>query len=101
MIFRPRRLEAADSCSPDPGQYVPATLKNLFREKKRFAPDEAIQMIRDLLSGLNLMHRSNLIHRDIKPDNIIFVNGKAKLSDPGLVIQVGQEASFAGTFGST
>ena len=58
-------------------------------------------MANELLDGLSFLHKHGLVHRDIKPDNIIFVNGKAKLSDPGLGIQVGQEASFAGTFGST
>lgn len=91
-------MEAADDCGKN-GKYTPATLGNLFRQGKKFTPDEAVSITRNLLSALKLMHEENLIHRDIKPDNIIFVNGQAKLSDPGLVIEVGQSASFAGTFG--
>ncbi len=91
-------MEAADDCGEN-GIYRPATLGNLFRSRKRFTPEEAISITRDLLAGVEVMHKSNLIHRDIKPDNIIFVNGRAKLSDPGLVIEAGQSASFAGTLG--
>ncbi len=91
-------MEAADDCGS--GQsYYPATLGNFFRKGKTFTPAEAVAITRGLLSGLKVMHQENLIHRDIKPDNIIFVNNIPKLSDPGLVIQVGQEASFAGTLG--
>jgi serine/threonine protein kinase len=37
-----------------------------------------------LLLGLNKKHNSNLLHLDIKPDNILIINGKIKYSDFGL-----------------
>ena len=92
-------MEAADNISGDPDSYVPATLGNLFRQKKIFSPEEAVEITRELAAGLQIMHEAGLIHRDIKPDNIIFINGKPKLSDPGLVISVGEAASCAGTPG--
>ncbi|MBO5923684.1 MAG: SUMF1/EgtB/PvdO family nonheme iron enzyme, partial [Lentisphaeria bacterium] len=79
--------------------YIPSTLGNLFRQGQHFTPAEAVAITRELAAGLQVMHNAGLIHRDIKPDNIIFVNGRAKLSDPGLVIRLGEEASFAGTPG--
>ena len=91
-------MEAADNIGSD-SEYIPATLGNFFRQQKRFTPDEAVKIIRELAAGLQVMHNAGLIHRDIKPDNIIFVNGKPKLSDPGLVITLGENASFAGTPG--
>lgn len=91
-------MEAADNLSPEKG-YTPATLGNLFRSKKSFPPEEAIRITRDLLCGLKVMHRSGLVHRDIKPDNIIFVNGQVRLSDPGLVSRAGSTTSLAGTIG--
>ena len=91
-------MEAADNCSLT-GNYLPATLGNLLRQGKRFSPDEAVTILRGLLAGIDTMHRHGLIHRDIKPDNIIFVNGTPKLSDPGLVISEGENATFAGTPG--
>lgn len=91
-------MEAADNCSLT-GNYLPATLGNMLRQGKRFSPEEAVTILRGLLAGIDAMHRSGLIHRDIKPDNIIFVNGTPKLSDPGLVISEGEHATFAGTPG--
>ena len=91
-------MEAADDCSSN-CEYKPATLANLLKRYKCFTPEEAIVTIRELLEGLKVIHEAGLIHRDIKPDNIIFVNGKAKLSDPGLVIKVGETVSLAGTLG--
>lgn len=91
-------MEAADNCG-DGENYIPATLGNLMRQGRRFPPEEAVAISRELLNGISVMHKANLIHRDIKPDNIIFVNGKAKLSDPGLVIAEQEYATFAGTLG--
>ena len=91
-------MEPADNCGSD-DNYEPATLGNFFRKDKEFSPEKAIEITRELLAGLKFMHEANLIHRDIKPDNIIFVNGRPKLSDPGLVIEAGQKTSAAGTLG--
>ena len=91
-------MEAADDLNKG-GEYYPATLGNLLRQGKCFSAEEAVAITRELLSGINVLHEANLIHRDIKPDNIIFVNGKAKLSDPGLVVEAGEFATFAGSPG--
>ena len=91
-------MEAADNCG-DKDNYQPATLGNLMRQGKTFSPDEAVAVTKDLLKGIAVMHNADLIHRDIKPDNIIFINGKARLSDPGLVITTQEYATFAGTLG--
>ena len=46
--------------------------------------DEAIEIILPVLNALNDMHRENLIHRDISPDNIFICNnGKVKILDFG------------------
>ncbi len=51
-----------------------------------------------LAEALEHLHDLGLAHRDVKPANIIFVGGKAKLADIGLVADRGQ-MTFVGTEG--
>jgi TolB-like protein/Flp pilus assembly protein TadD len=44
-----------------------------------------------LSEALAELHRCGLVHRDIKPSNIIFVKGRPKLADIGLVAQAGEK----------
>lgn len=91
-------MELADNLGSDT-LYIPATLTNLLARQKRLSPAETIELGQKLLQGLELLHRAGLIHRDIKPDNILYVNGEPKLSDVGLVRAVSQSLSLGGTLG--
>ena len=51
-----------------------------------------------LSEALHHLHERDLAHRDVKPSNVIFVNGKAKLADIGLVAARDQR-TFVGTEG--
>ncbi len=51
----------------------------------RRSPAVALRVIRDVAAGLAYAHRLGLLHRDVKPENIlIFDDGRAALSDFGL-----------------
>ncbi|WP_300978654.1 protein kinase [Flavobacterium sp.] len=39
----------------------------------------------EILNGIKELHSANIYHRDIKPDNILFVGGTWKISDLGLI----------------
>ena len=57
-----------------------------------------IEVGQNLAEGLHHLHEQGLAHRDVKPSNVIFVNGKAMLADIGLVAARGQR-TFVGTEG--
>lgn len=60
-------------------------LKKLLEENGgSLKPEKAIEIILPVLNALEDMHKENVIHRDISPDNIfICTNGKVKLLDFG------------------
>ena len=60
---------------------------------------ESIGLGVSLAETLEFLHSRELVHRDIKPTNIVFVDGVAKLADIGLVADAGEAQSFVGTFG--
>jgi eukaryotic-like serine/threonine-protein kinase len=61
--------------------YRPKTLESLLRANGRMPVAEVIELGLNLLSALAHLHQRGLIHRDIKPGNIILVNGQPKLAD--------------------
>jgi WD40 repeat protein len=60
---------------------------------------EAAQLVAKLATALAHLHAQGLVHRDVKPSNIIFVRGQPKLADIGLVTGAGDSRSFVGTEG--
>jgi serine/threonine protein kinase len=46
-------------------------LRSLIREKNRFAPEEAVEVIQQVCQALDAAHSVGVIHRDLKPQNIM------------------------------
>jgi len=82
----------------DAETYKPHTLGLQMKREKRVAAEECIRLGATIAEGLDYLHRNQLIHRDVKPSNLIFIDGACRLADIGLVALLGQR-SFVGTEG--
>ena len=91
-------MDAADDLNRGQGEYLADTLGNRIRKSGRRTGQEIHAMLEDLLQGLEYLHQHGLVHRDIKPDNILWVNGRAVLADAGLIAPAGM-GSLAGSPG--
>jgi serine/threonine protein kinase len=79
-----------------PARYRPLTLDIVLRERA-LGVDVSIEIARRLLMGLSRLHDLNLIHRDVKPSNIVFVDHRPKLADIGIVTTVTKASEKIGT----
>ncbi len=68
-----------------PGQLVPAP--------------ETIRLGRQLAEGLATLHAAGLVHRDIKPNNVVFIGGEPRLADIDLVRPAEASLSLGGAQG--
>ncbi len=95
-------MELADDVSGRrpfaPEDYAPKTLRAELLARGRIPVKESIEIGLSVATALVELHRHRLSHRDIKASNIIFVEGRPKLADIGLVAASGQN-SFVGTEG--
>lgn len=98
-------MELADAATMDAGEsahpldYKPKTLRGEIQRRGRLPVEECIAIGATLASALGHLHRHGLVHRDVKPSNIIFVSGAPKLVDVGLVAKMGDTRSMVGTEG--
>lgn len=67
-------------------EYVPGTtLKELIQKRGHLEPDEALAITREIAEALAHAHANGLVHCDIKPHNILMLDGAhAKVADFGI-----------------
>ena len=74
-------------------EYLEGTLDRLIAERA-LEPDAVVRLGQGLLSGLAKVHRSGVVHRDVKPSNIFLRDGVPVLGDFGIAKHVtGSDAS--------
>jgi serine/threonine protein kinase len=101
-------MELADSLEPDwersPAFYQPRDLVSERAElpRRRLPVKDCVRLGIRLCEALEFLHGQGMTHRDIKPQNIIFVKGQPKLADLGLITGIrplGHEGTLVGTPG--
>jgi eukaryotic-like serine/threonine-protein kinase len=63
------------------------TLRELVQERGQLSVPEAVDLMRQVSDGLDAVHRSGVLHRDVKPSNcFIDETGRVKVGDFGLAL---------------
>ena len=60
------------------------TLRELLRQQGPPGPDAAVRIVRDLADAVSAVHAEGILHRDLKPDNVVMRDGRPVLLDFGV-----------------
>lgn len=90
-ITHPNIVEIYDIGQADGQHYIVMemvkgqTLKKLIQQRGALDLDEALVIMKQIMSGLSEAHKHNIVHRDIKPQNILIKDdGSVKIADFGI-----------------
>ncbi len=77
------------------------TLQALLEEKRILEANEAVQLSREICKGLDYAHAHGIVHRDVKPANIMITNrGAVKIMDFGIAKAGGSMTSTGQVLGT-
>ncbi|MEX5294904.1 protein kinase [Kocuria sp. CPCC 205268] len=78
-----------------------STLRDLLRRRGALPPGEALALLEPVLDGLAAAHRAGLVHRDVKPENVLIAGtGRVTVADFGLTRAVDQHTGTGTVLGT-
>jgi len=82
-------------------EYIPGhTLRDVIRKEAPMPPGKALALLDPVLSALAAAHQSGMIHRDVKPENVLLApDGRIKVADFGLARAISAETQHTATGG--
>ena len=82
-------------------EYVPGlTMRDLIRKEAPMSPAKALAVIEPVLSALAAAHEAGILHRDVKPENVLMADdGRVKVADFGLARAINSETQHTATGG--
>jgi Tol biopolymer transport system component/tRNA A-37 threonylcarbamoyl transferase component Bud32 len=69
------------------------SLRSRLKRETQLPIADALRITHEIATGLGYAHRHGVIHRDIKPDNVLFQDGQAVLADFGISLPKSDEHS--------
>jgi serine/threonine protein kinase len=105
QIDHPNVVKAIDYCSNVPTPFLVMefvdgeSLGQRIEREGKLPEAEAVRLMAQVCQGLHRAHKQNMIHRDVKPDNILITHegAVAKLTDLGLVKDMEGEMNLTRT----